>query len=62
MWLANTGVVREVVNDGVTSVELEVYRGKKCVLVHSVNGHFRLSGKAGTRKMHVDPWPAGYDP
>ena len=44
VWLAHTGVVRDVVNDGVISVELEVSRGNKCVLVHSMRGDFRLWG------------------
>ena len=38
VWIANTGALRDVVNDGVAGVELEVANGKKCVVVHSVGG------------------------
>ena len=62
VWLANTGAVRDVVNDGVIGVELEVSRGKKCVLVRSVQGHFRLSPGGGKKNMHVSPQPPRYDP
>ena len=56
VWLANTGAVRDVVNDGVTAVELEVRNGNKCVLVHSGQGPFRLSCNA-RGKMVIDPTP-----
>ena len=62
VWLANTGAVRDVVNDGVIVVDLEVSRGNKCILVHSLRGVFRLWERAGTGKMQVFPTPARYDP
>ena len=60
VWLANTGLVRDVVNDGVEGVELEVRDGNKCVVVHSVQGDFRMSCKSG--KMIITPSPPRYDP
>ena len=44
VWLANKGHLRDVVNDGVAAVEVEVTNREKCVLVHSVGGVYRLSG------------------
>ena len=61
VWLANTGAVRDVVNDGVTGVELEVANGNKCVVVHSVRGGFRASC-AASGKMIITPTPPRYDP
>ena len=43
VWLANTGLLRDVVNAGVSAMELEVAHGNKCVVVHSVWGISRLS-------------------
>ena len=62
VWLANVGVLRDVVNDGVAAVELEVDNGKKSVVVHSVGGDFRLSMHAQTSKMVITPTPPRYDP
>ena len=59
VWLANTGAIRDVVNDGVAGVELEVADGNKCVVVHSVHGDFRLSARR--RKMVINPMPPKYD-
>ena len=53
VWLANTGAVREVVNEGVIAVELEVADGNKCVVVHSVQGTFRLYRQARSGKMII---------
>ena len=61
VWLANTGVLRDVVNDGVAGVELEVAHGNKCVLVHSVRGDFRLSVHPQTGKMAIRPTLPRYD-
>ena len=61
VWLANTGALRDVVNDGVAGVELEVADGKKCVVVHSVRGEFRLSAERQTSKMIIRPPPRRYD-
>ena len=41
VWLANTGILPDVVNDGVAGVELEVADGNKCVVVHSVRGRLQ---------------------
>ena len=62
MWLANKGVLRDVVNDGVAGVELEVADGNKCVVVHSVRGDFRLSMHAKNGNMVIRPTPPRYDP
>ena len=59
VWLANTGVLRDVVNDGVRGVELEVANGNRCVVVHSNRGTFRVS-RYGTRYV-VTPPPRSYD-
>ena len=40
------GVLRDVVNDGVSGVELEVANGNKCVVVHSVGGDFSTTGSS----------------
>ena len=61
VWLANTGAVCDVVNDVVVAVELEVSRCRKCVLVHSLWGDFRLSPHGGTGEMQIYPAPARYD-
>ena len=57
VWLANTGVLRDVVNDGVAGVELEVADGNKCVVVHSVWEEFRLSAESTHGKMVINPPP-----
>ena len=60
-WLANMGHKRDVMNDGIAGVELEVRNGKKCVLVHSVRGDFRL-WVSDHGKMMITPTPPRYDP
>ena len=62
VWLDSTGVLRDVVNDGVVGVELEVADCKKCVVVHSVRGGFRLSEHPVTSKIVIRPTPPRYDP
>ena len=62
VWLANTGLWHDVVNDGVAGVELEVAGGNKCVLVHSVRGDFRPSVNPQNGKMVITPTPPRYDP
>ena len=62
VWLANTGVLRDVVNDGVTGVELEVADGNKCVVLHSVRGDFRLSLHPQNGRIVIMPTPPRYDP
>jgi hypothetical protein len=44
--------LRDVVNDGVIGVDLEVADGNKSVVVHSVRGDFRLSTPRDRRKGH----------
>ena len=53
VWLANTGVWRDVVNEGVISVEVEVAKGSKCVIVRSLLGESRLSANPRTGKMET---------
>ena len=55
------GVLRDVVNDGVSGVELEVANGNKCVVVHSAWGDFRLSAHPQTSRMVIRPTPPRYD-
>ena len=62
VWLANTGQLRDVVNDGVAGVELEVANGNRCVVVHSIGGAFRLSEDPVTRRRLITPRPRRYDP
>ena len=62
MWLANTGKVRAVVNAGVIAVKLEVFRDNKCVLVHSLEGQFRLSSRGTKGKMEIARTLVRYDP
>ena len=62
VWLANTGASRDVVNDGVAGVELEVADGNKCMVVHSVREGFRLSVQPPYGKMAIRPTPPRYDP
>ena len=60
MWLANTGAVQNVVNDGVMRVELVVVDGNKSVVVHSVRGEYWLS-PGGWGELVIDPEPRRYD-
>ena len=62
VWLANTGLWRDVVNDGVAGVELEVANGQRSMVVHSVRGDFRLSLSVRTGKPVISPTPRRYDP
>ena len=62
VWLANTGALRDVVNDGVAGVELEVADGNKCVVVHRVRGDFRLSVHPQNGTVVIGPTPPTYDP
>ena len=61
VWLANTGTLRDVVNNGVRSVHLEVRNGEKSVVVRSVAGEFRLWQDARYGKLVVTPTPRKYD-
>ena len=60
VWMANTGVLRDIVNDGVYCVELLSL--PKCVVVHSVRGVFYLSVHQKTGRMVIEPTPEKYDP
>ncbi len=59
VWLANTGKVHDVVNDGISRVEVSVMGGLKCVVVHSVGGRFELYSKANG-DMACRPKPQKY--
>ena len=61
VWLANTGVLRDVVNEEVARIELEVAHGKKCVVVHHVTGEFRLPQGVGRSTVVIRPPPRRYD-
>ena len=61
VWLANTGVLRDVVNEGVRAVEVEVKRGVKSVVVTSVRGSFWLSADPTYGKLQVWPVPRKCD-
>ena len=47
VWLANTGILRDVVGDGVDAVELSVIGGRKYVVVHSINKTWWLYDRGG---------------
>ena len=53
VWLANTGKIRDLANDGIYNVRLEVVGGSKCVVVHSVRGWYYISPRPGDGKMMV---------
>ena len=61
VWLANTGVLRDVVNEGVRAVELEVKSGVKSVVVHTVRDSFWLSADPTHGKLQVWPVPRKCD-
>ena len=63
VWLANTGAVRDVVNDGVKRVELVVVDGNKSVVVHSLGGKYclRPAGRKGAMVIDLDPESPRYD-
>jgi len=52
VWLANTGILRDVVGDGVDAVELSVISGRKSVVVHSMNGTWWLYDRGGKMVVH----------
>ena len=61
VWLANTGKLRDVANDGISRVLLRVSNGRKCVVVDSVQGTYYISARRNG-KMTVSPPPRLYDP
>ena len=56
-WLANTGKIRDVANDGISNVRLQVTGGFKCVVVDSVRGSYYISPRARDGKMIVTDTP-----
>ena len=61
VWMANTGTLRDVVNEGVSTVEVEVKRGVKSVVVTSKRGRFWHSAGPAYGKLRVWPVPRKYD-
>ena len=57
VWLANTGMIRDVANDGISNVRLQVTGGFKCVVVDSVRGSYYISPRARDGKMMVTDTP-----
>ena len=61
VWLANTGWMRDVSNDGITGVRLKVEGNVRCVIVDSVRGTYRISADHNGKPI-VNPPPPLYDP
>ena len=61
VWLANTGQYRDVVNEGVRAVGVEVKDEVKSIVVHSVREKFWLYAHPNTGKMQVWPVPRKVD-
>ena len=57
LWLAITGKIRDVANDGISSVRLSVRNGFKCVVVESVQGTYDISAGYSNGKMIVTDTP-----
>ena len=53
VWLANTGQIRNVANDGISRVRLSVSNGFRCVVVDSVQGTYYISARDSDGKMSV---------
>jgi len=60
LWLANTGKIRDVANDGISRVRLIVTNGTKCVVVDSVRGTYNISMDPVYGKMKVSNVPRLY--
>ena len=60
VWLANTGKIRDVANDGISRVRLSVSNGRRCVVVDSVQGTYYISARHRDGKMNVSPHPRQY--
>ena len=54
VWLANTGQIRDVANDGIAHVEVKVMQGSKSVVVRTPRGEFELYSK---RNGDMACWP-----
>ena len=61
VWLANTGRMRDVSNDGITSVRVRVENNFRCVIVYSLGGIYTISAGSNGRPL-VHPQPRRYDP
>ena len=60
VWLANTGWLRNVSNDGIYSVHLSVSNGMRRVVVVSVRDTYYISAGHRAGKMNVSPPPRLY--
>ena len=60
VWLANTGTLRDVANDGIYRVCACVSRGVKAVVVNSISGTYWLTSERRTGRMQVTPPPRLY--
>ena len=60
LWLANTGQIRDVSNDGISCVRLHVSATFKCVVVDSVQGTYYISARTCDGKMMVTDTPRLY--
>ena len=60
VWLANTGRIREVANDGISSVRLQVTAGVKRLVVDSVQGIYHIRSGPRNSTMMVDSTPRLY--
>ena len=60
VWLANTGQIRDVANDGISNVRLQVTDGVKCVVVDSVRGSYYISAGRRDGRMMVTDAPRQY--
>ena len=60
VWLANTGKIRDVANDGISRVRLSVSNGFRCVVVDSVQGTYYISARDSDGKMQVRAPPRLY--
>ena len=61
VWLANTGWMRDVSNDGIRGVRLKVEGNVRCVIVDSLRGIYTISADSYGRPL-VHPPPRRYDP
>ena len=60
VWLANTGKIRDVANDGIFKVRLQCASGVKRVVVDSVRGSYNISPRARDGNMMVTDTPRLY--
>ena len=60
VWLANTGQIRDLANEGIYNVHLEKAGGSRWVAVHSVRGWYYISPDPKDGKMIVTGPPRLY--